>query len=105
MLSFLLSLRHEAVARRDGGVQGGVSLGMLAGRIGLDGPETEDLDPAAEARHDCNDVGRIHVGSSRRCRPGRLGDVGYSAGAPAYRIFDIGSLGVAGVLGRSPEPP
>jgi hypothetical protein len=66
MLSFLLSLCYEAVPGRDAGVQGGVSLCVLASRIGLNGPETQDLDPAAEARHDRYDVEGIHVAARSR---------------------------------------
>ena len=42
----------------------------MTARIGLNGPETEHIDAAAEARNDCNDVGRVHVGVVARVPTG-----------------------------------
>jgi len=73
----------------DAVVWGGVRSCGLSGRIGLNGPETEHIDAAAEARNDCNDVGRVHVGSSRGCRPGVVWVMHHTATSP--------------VLARSPK--
>jgi hypothetical protein len=61
MLSFLLSLCHETAQRSDAFVHGGVRLCVLTSGIGFDGPKTEHIDAAAEARNDRYDVGGVHA--------------------------------------------
>jgi hypothetical protein len=98
MLSFLLSLCHETAEGGDAVVRGGVRLCVLTSGIGFDGPKTEHIDAAAEARNHRYDVEGIHVaGPSDR---GGVGDVAYCAGAP--RLPNI-RYRVAGVVARSPE--
>ena len=57
----MLGLCHEAVQSSDAFVRGGVRLCVLTSSIGFDGPKTEHIDAAAEARNDRYDVGRVHV--------------------------------------------
>ena len=105
MLSFLLSLRYEAVPGRDAGVQGWASLCVLASRIGLNGPETQDLDPAVGARHDRYDVEGIHsvavpTGSSVGDAPyGGVARTGPVTNAHHNQFFEfiVGSRGTHGL--------
>jgi hypothetical protein len=68
------SLRYKAVARSDAVVLNVVRLCVLTSRIWLNGPQTEHVDPAVEARHGRYDVDGIHgVALAAECS---------SAGAP-----------------------
>jgi hypothetical protein len=64
-----LSLRHELVTHSDAGVQRRLRPCALTGRAGLNGPQTDHLGPAAQARHYRYDVDGIHVMRDHGPRP------------------------------------
>jgi hypothetical protein len=80
-----LSPHHEAVTRSDARFQGGVRLGVLTSRIWFDGPETEHVDPAVEARHDRYDVDGIH-GGGRSSPLDEWAERGVAAGDAPYNV-------------------
>jgi hypothetical protein len=55
MRGVAFGLRPNAVKRSGAGVRGVIP------QIGFDGPETEHVDPAIQARYDRDDVDRVHV--------------------------------------------